>query len=70
MGKWGRFCLKNNQGSIGIKKEHYDRYKPMKMQVDPLRSGFGAVLIQDEKQTAYVSKSLTPTQQRYAIVEQ
>ena len=42
----------------------------MKMQVDPLRSGFGAVLIQDEKQTAYVSKSLTPTQQRHAIVEQ
>ena len=70
MGKWGRLYLKNNQGSIGIKKEHYDRCKPMKMQVDPLRSGVGAVLIQDEKQTAYISKSLAPTQQRYAIVEQ
>lgn len=42
----------------------------MKMQMDPLRSGVGAVLIQDEKQTAYISKSLARTQQRYAIVEQ
>ena len=40
------------------------------MQMDPLRSGVGAVLIQDEKQTVYISKSLAPTQQRYAIVEQ
>ena len=70
MGKWGRLYLRNNQACIGIKKEHYDKYKPMKMQMDPLRSGVGAVLIQDEKQTVYISKSLAPTQQRYAIVEQ
>ena len=40
------------------------------MQVDVSRSRISAVLIQDGKPVAYVSKSLTPTQQRYAIIEQ
>ena len=40
------------------------------MQVDASRSGVGAVLLQDDKPVAYVSKSLTPTQQRYAVIEQ
>ena len=40
------------------------------MQVNASRSGIGAVLIQDGKPVVYASKSLTPTQWRYAIIEQ
>ena len=40
------------------------------MQVGASRSGIGAVLIQDGKPIAYASKSLTPNQQRYVIIEQ
>ena len=49
---------------------YYDVDKPVRMQVDASRSGVGAVLLQDDKPVAYVSKSLTPTQQRYAVIEQ
>ena len=49
---------------------YYDVNKPVRMQVDASRSGIGAVLIQDGKPIAYASKSLTPTQQRYVIIEQ
>ena len=44
--------------------------KPVMIQVDASRSGIGAVLLQDGKRVAYASKSLTPTQKRYAIIEQ
>ena len=40
------------------------------MQVDASRSGVIAALLQDDKPVAYASKSLTPTQQRYAVIEQ
>ena len=46
---------------------YYDVKKPVRMQVDASRSGIGAVLIQDGKPVAYASKTLTPTQQRYAM---
>ena len=49
---------------------YYDVSKPVRMQVDASRSGIGAVLLQEGKPVAYASKSLTPTQQRYAIIEQ
>ena len=49
---------------------YYDVNKPVKIQVDVSISGIGAVLIQYGKQIANASKSLTPTQQRYAIIEQ
>jgi len=49
---------------------YYDVSKPVRMQVDASRSGIGAVLLQEGKPVAYASKSLTPTQQRYAAIEQ
>ena len=49
---------------------YYDVEKLVRMQVDASRSGVGAVLLQDDKPVAYASKSLTPTQQRYAVIEQ
>ena len=45
----------------------YDINKPIRIQVDTSRSGISAALIQDGKRVAYASKSLIPTQQRYAI---
>ena len=47
---------------------YYDVNKPVRMQVDASRSGIGA--FQDGKPVAYASKSLTQTQQRYAVIEQ
>ena len=49
---------------------YYDVKKPVMIQVDASRSGIGAVLLQDGKPVPYASKSLTPTQKRYAIIEQ
>ena len=49
---------------------YYDVKKPVMIQVDASRYGIGAVLLQDGKPVAYASKSLTPTQKRYAIIEQ
>ena len=40
------------------------------MQVGASRFGNDAVHIKDGKLVVYASKSLTPTQQRYAIIEQ
>ena len=48
----------------------YDVSKPVTIQVDACKSGVGAVLIQDDVPVAFASKSLTPTQQRYAPIEQ
>ena len=48
----------------------YDVSKPVAIQVDACKSGIGAVLIQDDVPVAYASKSLTPTQERYAPIEQ
>ena len=49
---------------------YYDVQKPIKIQVDASKSGIGAVLLQDDRLIAYTSKSLTATQQRYALIEQ
>ena len=46
---------------------YYDVKKLVRMQLDASRSGIGAVLIQDGKPVAYASKTLNPTQQRYAM---
>ena len=45
---------------------YYDVQKPVKIQVDASKSGIGAVLLQDNRPSAYASKSLTATQQKYA----
>ena len=42
----------------------------MRIQVGASRFGNDAVHIKDGKLVVYASKSLTPTQQRYAIIEQ
>ena len=49
---------------------YYYVQKPVKIQVDASKSGLGTILLQDDRPTAYVSKSLTPSQQRYAPIEQ
>ena len=43
--------------------------KTVKIQVDASKSGIGAVLLQDDRPTAYVSKSLTAMEQRYAPIQ-
>ena len=40
---------------------YYNVNKPVRMNVDPSRSGIGAVLIQDGKPNAYASELLTHT---------
>ena len=45
---------------------YYDVQKPVKIQLDASKSGIGAALLQDDRPTAYTSKSLTATQQKYA----
>ena len=49
---------------------YYDAQTPVKIQVDASKSGVGAVLLQNDRPTAYLSKSLTAMQQRYAPIEQ
>ena len=40
--------------------------KPVTIQVNVSGKGLGAALIQDDGPVAFVSKALTPTEQRYA----
>ena len=49
---------------------YHDAQIPVKIQVDATKSGIGAVLLQNDRPTAYSSKSLTAMQQRYAPIEQ
>lgn len=48
---------------------HIDREKSLTISTDASSFGMGAVLLQEGKPIAFVSASLTPTQQRYAQLE-
>ena len=48
---------------------YYDRRKPVTVQADASQRGLGACLLQDDQPIAYVSKSLTDTETRYANIE-
>ena len=48
---------------------YYDLNKQTLIQVDVSLKGLGAALTQDGKSIVFVSKSLTPTEQRYANIE-
>ena len=69
--RWGK---SQNQSFERIKEllvskkclPYYDVQKPVKIQLDASKSGIGAALLQDNRPTAYASKSLTATQQKYA----
>ena len=43
--------------------------KEVTLEVDASKHGLGAVLMQEGKSVAYVSKSLSPTEQDYAQIE-
>ena len=49
---------------------YYDRNKPVTLQCDASLKGLGACIIQDGQPIAFVSKSLTDTETRYANIEQ
>ena len=48
---------------------YYDPSKPLTLSVDASSKGLGAVLLLDGKLLAYASRALTPTQKRYAQIE-
>ena len=47
----------------------YDVKKDVVIEVDACKTGLGAVLLQDRKPVAYASRSMTPAQMNYAIIE-
>ncbi|XP_053388481.1 uncharacterized protein K02A2.6-like [Mercenaria mercenaria] len=47
----------------------YDPAKPLELQTDASRSGLGATLLQEGRPIGYASKSLTPSQMNYAMIE-
>ena len=47
----------------------YDVYKDVCIEVDACKTGLGAVLMQEDKPVAYASRSMTPAQLNYAIIE-
>ena len=47
----------------------YDVNKPVKLSCDSNQYGLGAVCLQDEKPVAYVSRTLSETEARYAQIE-
>ena len=49
--------------------QYYDRTKPVTVQKDASQRGLGACLVQEGKPIAFVSKSLTDTETRYANIE-
>ena len=47
----------------------YDVKKDVVIEVDACKTGLGAVLLQDRKPVAYASRSMTPAQMNYAMIE-
>ena len=56
--------------TIDVTLRHYDVTCPVEIHVDASLRGLGAALVQDGKPVAFASKALTPTEQRYANIEQ
>ena len=48
---------------------YFDPRKPIVLQVDASKFGLGATLLQDDRQVAYASKSLTASEVNYAQIE-
>jgi hypothetical protein len=48
---------------------YYDPKKETTLQVDASTRGLGSVILQEDRPIAFASKSLTPTEQRYANIE-
>jgi len=48
---------------------YYDVTKPVVLQCNATNTGTGAVLLQDGKPIAFASRTLTPTEQNYAVIE-
>ena len=48
---------------------YFNIRKPVTIQVDASGKELGAALLQEGRQVAFVSKALTPTEQRYANIE-
>lgn len=48
---------------------YFDAKKPVTLTVDASQFGVGAVVLQDRHLIAFSSRSLTDTQQRYALIE-
>ena len=48
---------------------HFDSKKTIEIHTDASLHGLGACLIQDSRPVAYASRSLTPTEKRYANIE-
>ena len=49
--------------------QYFDREKPVTIQTDASTCGLGAVLIQEDRPVAYVSRSLMDAEKRYAPIE-
>ena len=68
------FASLKNEVSENSLLHYYDPCKPLFLQCDASLRGVGAALLQPDaddklKPVAYASKSLTPTEQRYACIE-
>ena len=48
---------------------YYSPDKPLTIQCDASKSGLGATLLQEGQPLCYISRALTPTEQRYAQIE-
>ena len=48
---------------------YYDENKPLLIQSDACKDGLGCVLLQNGKPIAFASRSLTKTEQKYAMIE-
>ena len=48
---------------------YYDVTKPITLEVDASQKGLGAALVQEKKQIAFASKTLTKTQSNYINIE-
>ena len=48
---------------------YFDVWKPVTVQVDASKKGFGAAFLQEGHPVTFASKALTPTEQQYANIE-